>query len=124
MYEIIFHKNKNGENEVEQYIRSLKDRKDKDGKIKYEKISGYLEALSERGLDIGMPSIKYLKNGIWELRPLKDRILFGYVENNKFIILSRFVKKTRKTPIREIIYAQKLLKDYKEGIKSEKKKGE
>lgn len=58
--------------------------------------------------------IQYRKDAdIWELRPLRDRILFAYCDNNKFILLSIFVKQTKKTPIKEIKKAQRLLEDYK-----------
>lgn len=36
------------------------------------------------------------KNEIWELRPLRDRILFAYKDNNKFILLNIFIKKTKR----------------------------
>ena len=69
--------------------------------------------LRENGLSIGEPYIKHLDNDIWELRPLRDRILFAYFDNNKFILLSIFIKQTQKTPQREIEKAKKLLEDYK-----------
>ena len=65
-------------------------------------------------LAIGEPYIKHLDNDIWELRPLRDRILFAYWNNNKFILLSQFIKKTQKTPLREIEKAKRLLNDYRE----------
>lgn len=65
------------------------------------------------GLSIGMPYIKHIENNIWELRPLRDRILFAYYEDNKFILLNYFIKQTQKTPEREIEKAKSLLKEYK-----------
>ena len=72
-----------------------------------------MRLLKENGLSIGEPYIKYLNNNIWELRPLRDRILFAYFDDNKFILLSIFMKQTRKTPQNEIKRAEKLLKDYR-----------
>ena len=43
----------------------------------------------------------------WELRPLRDRILFAYVKDNTFLLLTYFIKKTQKTPAREIERAKK-----------------
>ena len=60
----------------------------------------------------GEPYIKKLNNDIWELRPLRDRILFASWCNNKFVLLSVFMKQTQKTPIQEIEKAEKLLQDY------------
>ena len=68
---------------------------------------------------VSTPYIKHLDTEIWELRPLRDRILFAYWDNNKFILLSYFMKQTQKTPPREIEKAKRLLKDYKN--RSEKK---
>ena len=72
-----------------------------------------MRLLKENGLSIGEPYIKYLNNNIWELRPLRDRILFAYFDDNKFILLSIFMKQTRKTPQNEIKRPDKLLKDYR-----------
>ena len=66
------------------------------------------------GLNLREPYIKKLDHEIWELRPLRDRILFASWCNNKFILLSIFMKQTQKTPQREIEKAKRLLKDYKE----------
>ena len=116
MYQIVFYEDKSGESEVADYIRKLSERRKsgKDEKIKFDKISAYMRKLMEDGLSIGYPYIKHLEGEIWELRPLSDRILFAYWCNNKFIILNQFVKKTRKTPRREIDKAKRLLNDYRE----------
>lgn len=68
--------------------------------------------LSLNGLILGEPYIKHLNNDIWELRPLRDRILFAYWDNNNFILLSTFMKQTQKTPQREIEKAKRNLKDF------------
>lgn len=51
---------------------------------------------------------------IWKLRPLNNRILYAYYEDNKFILLHHFIKTTRKTPKSEIEQAIRNLKDYRE----------
>ena len=118
MYQIIFYTNKNGKSEVFEYIENLRDnRKNKDARIKVNKITAYINQLSKYGLSIGEPYIKHIDEDIWELRPLRDRILFAYYDNNKFIILSYFMKQTQKTPKKEIEKAKKLLEDYKERSK-------
>ncbi len=114
MYSIKIYEDKYGKSEIKDYIRSLQQNQSKDSKIKFNKIISYMRLLSENGLSIGEPYIKYLNNEIWELRPLKDRILFTYWNNNRFILLSIFAKKTQKTPRNEIEKAKRLLKDYRE----------
>ena len=113
MYNIEIYEDKNGRSEVVEYIKSLQKKNDKDSKIKFNKIVDYIRLLREHGLSLGTPYIKHLDTEIWELRPLRDRILFAYWDNNKFILLSYFMKQTQKTPPREIEKAKKLLKDYK-----------
>ena len=113
MYNIEIYEDKNGRSEVVEYIKSLQKKNDKDSKIKFNKIVAYIRLLREHGLSLGTPYIKHLDTEIWELRPLRDRILFAYWDNNKFILLSYFMKQTQKTPPREIEKAKKLLKDYK-----------
>ena len=76
------------------------------------KITAYLDLLSEKGLSLGEPYIKHLEDNIWELRPLRDRILFAYLDNNNFILLNYFMKKTQKTPLKEIESAKRNLEKY------------
>ena len=57
---------------------------------------------------------------IWELRPLRNRILFVAWVDGSFVLLHHFVKKTQKTPRREIEKAKRELKDLKErGVSDE-----
>ena len=112
MYQIEIYEDKKSRSEVKEYIQFLKNNPSKDNKIKLNKIIAYIRILKENGLSIGEPYIKHIKKDIWELRPLRDRILFAYCTNNKFVLLSVFIKKTRKTPIIEIEKAEKYLNDY------------
>ena len=72
-----------------------------------------MRMLQQEGLALGQPYIKHLENDIWELRPLRNRILFAYWYNNTFIILSHFMKQTPKTPKSEIAKAKRYLNDFK-----------
>lgn len=110
---LFFIKTINGRNEVKEYIERLRKDNNKDSRIKMNKIIAYMRKLKERGLSLGEDYIKHIDKQIWELRPLRDRILFGYIENNEFIILSCFMKQTQKTPRREIQKAKRYLEDYK-----------
>ena len=113
MYQIVFYKDEKGISEVEEYIKEL--RTNKDNRIKYEKIDIYLNLLTKYGLKLGEPYIKHLEKELWELRPLKDRIILAHLEKNRIILLTHFIKNTRKTPRREIKRAERLLKIIKEG---------
>lgn len=113
MYDIEIYEDKNGNCELEQYLEKLRKSNCKDDRIKSNKIRAYINLLSKYGLELKEPYIKKLDKEIWELRPLRDRILFVSWHHNKFVLLSIFMKQTQKTPKNEIAKAKRLLKDYK-----------
>lgn len=90
--------------------------KSKDARIKLNKIVEYMEMLEIYGTEIGEPYIKHIdcEGQVYELRPLRDRFFFFYKKENQYIILNHFVKRTQKTPRREIEKAIKLIKDFNE----------
>lgn len=114
MYEIFFYKDRNGRSLIAEYLRELTARKDKNSRIKANKINDYIEYLAQEGQNAGEPYIKHLSGEIWELRPIRDRILFAAWDGNSFILLHHFVKKTQKVPQKEIEKAKKNLTDFKE----------
>ena len=114
MHEIYFYKDKNGNSPIIQYMRDLAKRNDKDSRIKLTKIQAYINYLQKEGKGAGEPYIKHLTDDIWELRPIKDRILFAAWVGDSFILLHHFVKKTQKTPPKEIMQAMKNLSEMKE----------
>ena len=113
MFDIEIYEDKNGKSEIKEYISELQNKKSKDNNIKFNKIISYIRMLKVNGLSLGEPYIKHIDSDIWELRPIKDRILFAYWNNNKFILLSVFTKQTQKMPIKGIEKAKRLLEDYK-----------
>ncbi|MBR0350758.1 MAG: type II toxin-antitoxin system RelE/ParE family toxin [Clostridia bacterium] len=115
MYKIIFYTDKNGKSDLLDYINKLRSKKEnKESRIKLNKITAYINQLAKNGLSIGKPYIKHIEDDIWELRPLRDRIFFSDWNKNEFILISNFIKKTQKTPKKEIEKAKRLLKEYKE----------
>jgi phage-related protein len=117
LYKIITYKDRAGNDEVAEYIEELNKQIDanKDARIKYSKILRYIDRLHVYGVAIGEPTVKHITGTeLWELRPLSDRIFFAYWKNNIFVLLSHFIKKSRKTPAREIERAERNLKDFLE----------
>ena len=113
MYEIIFYHDKNGYEPVKEYIDELSVKCDKNSRIKCNKIRQYIKILQNYGTSIGEPYIKHLDSEIWELRPLRDRILFAAWVDDSFILLHHFMKKTQKTPQVEIDKAKRELEDFR-----------
>ena len=74
----------------------------------------FLQLLKKYGISAGEPYIKHLDGEIWELRPLRDRILFVSWHNGSFYLLHYFMKKTQKTPQKEIEKAKKEFEELKE----------
>lgn len=111
MYEIYFYRGKDGSSPVADYIRELAKKKDKDSRIKLNKIQDYINALSKYGLQLREPYIKHLDGEIWELRPVRNRILFVAWHNNSFVLLHHFMKKTQKTPVKEVEKAKRELEE-------------
>ncbi|MFI3166527.1 MAG: type II toxin-antitoxin system RelE/ParE family toxin [Bacillota bacterium] len=121
MYEIIFYHSKNGTSEIKDYLDELgrKAETSKTDRVNKTKILSYLQALSQYGTRIGQPTVKHIEGSIWEIRPLKNRIFFFYWKDNKFVLLHHFIKKSQKTPPKEIDQARLKLKDFLERSKEQ-----
>lgn len=80
MYEISFYEDKDGYSDICQFIKELreKSRSSKESRILFNKIVAYLDLLQEKGTRMGTPYTKHLGEGIWELRPARNRLLYAY----------------------------------------------
>lgn len=116
MFDLIFYKDKNGNSKIIDYLDELqkKAKTDKNARINREKILTYMTALMKYGTRIGTPVVKHVDGNLWELRPLSNRIFFFYWKDNKFVLLHHFIKKSQKTPPKEISKAKSNLKDFLE----------
>jgi phage-related protein len=117
MFHVFFYKDRNGRRPVLEYIKGLSSKTDKDSRIKLVKIREYIKYLREMGQQAKEPYAKHLEGEIWELRPLRDRILYAAWDGKSFILLHHFKKDTQKTPRREIKQAKRNLADYRERSK-------
>ena len=114
MHNVYFYRDRSGKEPVAEYIAELAAKKDKESRVKLSKIRDYIKMLSEYGTRAGEPYIKHIDGEIWELRPLRDRILFVGWVNSSFVLLHQFMKKTHKTPSLEIDQAKREIADLKE----------
>lgn len=115
MYEIEFYEDDRGISDVKDFISELREKSytNKDARINFNKVVAYMDLLEELGTRVGEPVTKHLDGEIWELRPLSNRILYAYFDNDTFIMLHHFVKKTQKTPRGEIEKAKREIEDYR-----------
>ncbi|GIU21001.1 type II toxin-antitoxin system RelE/ParE family toxin [Shewanella sp. MBTL60-007] len=76
-----------------------------------------LELVQEHGANLGEPHSKSLGGGLFELRAkAKDGIcrgLFCYLNGPNIIVLNAFVKKSQKTPKKELSLALKRMNEVK-----------
>jgi phage-related protein len=78
----------------------------------------YAERMEVFGPDLGMPHSRAMGDGLFELR-LKAaegiaRVFYCTVIGRKIVVLHQFVKKSDKTPRRELAVAQRRLKEVKD----------
>lgn len=101
--ELLYH------DEVKIFIKKLE-------KSSRSKVIRGAELIELYGYQLGMPHVKRLTRELHELRirgQQEVRILF-VVQRNKVILIHGFVKKTQKTPIKEIQTAEKRLRQLTE----------
>lgn len=108
MFNIEFYENQNGESEVLDFLIQLASKapKNKNARIQHKQMVLYIQLLADHGTLLGDNITKHIEDNIWELRPGKNRVLFFYMEEDTFLLLHHFRKKTQKTPKREITKAK------------------
>lgn len=114
MFKINFYRDSSGKEPVREYLELLAAKGDKDSRIKLNKIRDYMKILSQHGTRAGEPYMKHIEGDLWELRPLSNRIFFFGWNGDRFILLHQFIKKTKKTPQREIDQAKRNMRDFLE----------
>lgn len=104
MYTVEFYENMKGESDVWDFLEELriKAETNKDARIQYKQISFYIQLLQDNGTRLPDNITKHIDDGIWELRPGSNRVLYFFFKNNTFVLLHHFRKKTQKTPRPEI----------------------
>jgi len=114
LHEVIFYRDSSGRQPVLEYLQELRRNNSKDSRIKLNKINDYIQALSMFGTEkLTDNYVKHLDGEIWELRPARNRIMFAGVIDGRYVLLHQFLKRTQKTPVREIEAAKRELEDFK-----------
>lgn len=120
MYTVEFYEDKNGNSQVLMFVEELRVKaiKNKDARIQYKQMSLYFELLSLKGTNMNDNITKHIEDGIQELRPGINRIFYFFYNNDTYVILHQFRKRTQKTPKTEIEKAKREREDYlrKKGV--------
>lgn len=114
MYKIEFYETQDGESQIWDFLEDLRKKAatSKDARIQHKQASLYIELLQQNGIRLNENIAKYLEDGIWELRPGNNRIFYFFFQENTFVLLHQFRKKSQKTPKHEIERAKRERNDY------------
>lgn len=112
-FEVQFYEKENGERPAEEFMLSVDDKM-------RAKLSGLVKVLEEKGNNLREPYSKYLEDGIFELRGKVgndiSRVLYFFYYEGKIILTNGFIKKTKKTPRKQIKLAKERRKEYIERV--------
>ena len=114
MYNVEFYETQDGKSQIWEFLEDLriKAATSKDARIQHKQASLYIELLQQNGTRLNENKTKHLEDGIWELRPGNNRVFYFFFQDNTFVLLHQFRKKTQKTPKREIEKAKRERDDY------------
>ena len=114
MYEIEFYEAEDGKCPIWDFLEALrlKAPTNKDARIQHKQASLYIELLQQNGTHMNAEITKHLDDGIWELRPGNNRVFYFFYQNDTYVLLHQFRKKSQKTPKREIEKAKTERNDY------------
>ena len=108
-FKVLFYQKADGSEPVKQFLNSL------DKKMRA-KMVRTIEALQNNGNDLREPYSKHLVDGIFELRAKVgtdiSRVLYFFFIGQRVILTNGFIKKTQKTPTKEINLAKKYRSDF------------
>ena len=107
IYDVALFIDRKGNNFVQNYLQNINNQKEL---ISLINVIQRLSCIGQYLLDTNMA--KRIDGPIFELRKGRHRILYAKF-NDRFILLSAFIKKTKKTPNREIRLARKRYDEYK-----------
>lgn len=110
-FRVIFYRTQSGDCPIVDFLHSLDDRL-------RAKMARNMDLLEKNGNELREPFSKHLEDGIFELRTQQGsditRALYFFCVGHEIILTHGFVKKTQKTPKREIELAKKYRADYME----------
>ena len=107
--EIKFYEDQTGRVPVKEFLDDL------DIKMR-QKMLRSIQALQDMGISLRMPLSESLEDGIFELRAKSgtniSRVMYFFIIGNRAVLTHGFIKKTQKTPRRELQRAKDIRADY------------
>ena len=111
VFEIIFYSKPSGSEPVRKFLDSLST-------ALRSKAVRDLNVLREQGPRLRLPYSRHLRDGLFELRIQTKgddaRVFYFFFDRQRIIVTSGFVKKSQKTPARELRRALRYKKDWEE----------
>ena len=108
-FEVEFYETASGDQPAKEFLLSL------DKKMRA-KMADTISILQDNGYELREPYSKHLSEGIFELRAKVGsditRVLYFFYVERHIILTNGFIKKTQKTPPKEIERAKKYRADY------------
>ena len=108
-FEVEFYETTDGDKPAKDFLISL------DNKMRA-KMASMISLLQENGYNLREPYSKHLSEGIFELRAKAGsditRVMYFFYIDRRVILTNGFVKKTKKTPSKELEKAKKYRQDY------------
>ena len=104
-WEVVLYASKDGRDSVVQEIDDF-------GENDAVKVFKVVELLKKYGHSVLETHIKHIDEKIWEIKIDRYRVLYFLYENQHYILIRAFIKKTQKTPKREIEIAERRYADY------------
>lgn len=106
-YDVEFYEDEKGCCPIANWIKELDRVSSKESRSMLKKVYFQIERLENEGPEVGEPIAKRIDEVIWELRPIPNRIFFGFMKGKQIVLLHHFRKKSQKTPRHEIEQAKR-----------------
>jgi phage-related protein len=106
---VVFYETANGDRPAEMWLREQH--------VKVQaRFAWILDLLEEHGTNVREPYVAHLRGKLWEVRLVHQRVQYRIVylpaSRRRFVMLHGFVKKTQRTPARELETAEQRMRDY------------
>ncbi|MHB1356952.1 MAG: type II toxin-antitoxin system RelE/ParE family toxin [Anaerolineae bacterium] len=106
-WQVEFYTDARGSNPVLEFLNGLANRE-------RAKAFRVLKLLQEYGTLLAMPHALPIERGLWELRAGASRIFYFTYIDRRLIILHGYLKKSQRTPVKEMKTALKRMSEFKE----------